>query len=489
MQYFDELKDENGHVRMQYRVFFTDWEKISNLKREKLFQRSKSLFAGDYYQDIFPRVLTNSEYLFLKNGIKQRARAILAFLEDFSKNSTLWKQIIPSRTFLNLLERYNLDFERLREIKFDSISFPYGHDIIRDAKGRWRVIEDSVGTLGGIGDIPQGRDILCKLWPNWNQKFISGEINVTDVWSFYSNLINHFKKMANKKGGIPVLVLSAFKSETDNETLRLANIFKKFGIEITTDKSRIKPILINPKGLKGVFLKGKFGLRKIGAIICHYPLESFCARSLQIDLLKYFDNQQYKENILSQLVNARQKGLITDFVRSGDIWCNFTPGFKFLNDKQFGMNIDQMVVKLLKERPIIKGIPAKSIGFILESGKVRFNELLWKKIISNPKKYVLKKVNEDGGSHVWIGNRLNSRTLGILENQIRNAPEQYIAQSFEHLSVLNGNIVDLRIHAHIDTQQIIINETAWGRANYINSDGKVNLSGNGFCSPILVLEN
>ncbi len=67
------------------------------------------------------------------------------------------------------------------------------------------------------------------------------------------------------------------------------------------------------------------------------------------------------------------------------------------------------------------------------------------------------------------------------------SPEKYIVQEFEHLSVLDNRIVDLRIHAHVDCEEIIVSNTPWGRANWMHGNGKVNIGSGGFASPVLVV--
>ena len=83
----------------------------------------------------------------------------------------------------------------------------------------------------------------------------------------------------------------------------------------------------------------------------------------------------------------------------------------------------------------------------------------------------------------------SKESLTDLLESLRREPERYIVQEFEHLSVLDDRIVDLRIHAHIDSDRIIISNTPWGRANWIHGDGKVNIGSNGFTSPVVVLKS
>ena len=55
--------------------------------------------------------------------------------------------------------------------------------------------------------------------------------------------------------------------------------------------------------------------------------------------------------------------------------------------------------------------------------------------------------------------------------------------------MLDNRIVDLRLHAHVDCEKIIVSNTPWGRANWINGNGKVNIGSNGFTSPVVVMKD
>ena len=97
-------------------------------------------------------------------------------------------------------------------------------------------------------------------------------------------------------------------------------------------------------------------------------------------------------------------------------------------------------------------------------------------------------MDEDGGSGVWIGKKESSSSLKEIIEKIRSRPHEFIIQEFEHLSVLHNRIVDLRIHAHVDSERIIVSNTPWGRANWIHGNGKVNIGSKGFTSPVVVLQ-
>ena len=112
-QYFNEMYD-GGKVRMPY-ARLEDWmnampaslRTLKQAEAEDLFRRIGITFAvygegGDPDRlipfDMFPRVFTASEWAKLEKGIKQRARALNAFLVDvYGRGEIIRAGRIPSR--------------------------------------------------------------------------------------------------------------------------------------------------------------------------------------------------------------------------------------------------------------------------------------------------------------------------------------------------------------------------------------------------------
>ena len=81
---------------------------------------------------------------------------------------------------------------------------------------------------------------------------------------------------------------------------------------------------------------------------------------------------------------------------------------------------------------------------------------------------------------------MTKKQFSTLKERIENDPPSYICQKYEPISTIENSIVDLRIHAHVDKNKIIISNSPWGRANKIKGNGKVNISTGGAASSIFV---
>lgn len=483
-QWFNEIHDSNGNIRAHYKNLYNHWQSVPAKKRKRLHVHSKKLFSGDYCLDPLPRIITGPEFATLQKGVRQRAEAIREFLVDFYGGGKRWEKVIPPDTLKTIINRHHEKII-LGKLNPRSIAFPFGPDIIRDQNGKWRVIEDSAGFLGGIGDLIASREIMFKLMPRYQN--VLGPSN--DPKEFFIQLASHFHKRAEQKGGIPLLYLDSFSNEGDHETQRLGQIFDSIGVEVCTPEHKTKNLLLENDG---VFLQKGNKKRRVGYLALYAGPEQTDSRCFSLGI-KTILGKEIKKMGSSELSRIRQfiqhlKGLsIQSSILKNQLHTNFSPGVQFINDKMFGLFVDSMIRLYLKKDPILESIPAQSFAFRGQRKRWRLDRTLLKNVMRRKDQYVIKLVDEDGGSGVWIGQKHTRKGFEKLTDSIRNAPEKYIFQEFEHLSVLENRIVDLRIHSQVDCEKIIVSNNPWGRANWIHNDGKVNLGSNGFTSPVVIV--
>ena len=259
--WFNEIHDSNGKIRSHYEPFYSHWKSISISKQKQLHDGSKKLFSGDYFLDPLPRLITKKEFSNLKVGVEQRAKAIREFLLDYYSLGTRWRRIVPASTLRQVIARDHDECVR-GKLNPKSIAFPFGPDIIRDRHGRWRVVEDSAGCLGGMGDLLASRKIMLKSMPKYRSFLRSSN----DPREFFASLAGHFERQARKKGGIALLYLRNFQYESDHETQRLAKTFESLGVEVTTQSSRTRRLIIDETG---AYFQTSKKRDRVGYIIVH----------------------------------------------------------------------------------------------------------------------------------------------------------------------------------------------------------------------------
>lgn len=122
---------------------------VSQLLRASGVAFGRGEEATPFVVDPVPRLLTATEWAELESGLGQRLRALNAFVADvYGERRALAEGVVPERVLAGVpfLEP---DLAGAAVPGAAAIAIA-GHDVIRDADGRFRVLEDNVRTPSGM---------------------------------------------------------------------------------------------------------------------------------------------------------------------------------------------------------------------------------------------------------------------------------------------------------------------------------------------------
>jgi uncharacterized circularly permuted ATP-grasp superfamily protein len=158
---YDEAFDKNGRPRAAYASLAQRlrWDPLH--PPGSVVHRLSGQPLGDDHRVLpVPLALDDAEYRStIQAGLKQRARALQMFFADvflgegkyFRSESELTRPLLDE---ILLSEGTSLDELRRwwNGHSLDDIRFVYGPDLVREPSGRWCVLEDNVGCVGGCAD-------------------------------------------------------------------------------------------------------------------------------------------------------------------------------------------------------------------------------------------------------------------------------------------------------------------------------------------------
>ncbi|MDR3607099.1 MAG: circularly permuted type 2 ATP-grasp protein [Oligoflexia bacterium] len=509
--YYDEIFDSQGQLRPVYEDIYPIYQSFKKSGQEAQFLKdSRKDFQGDNALDPLPRMLSESEYQELKYGVEQRGTALRRLLQDYyAGNWASITQVIPRPVLERIVARAH-ESSYVGRVNPESISFPYGPDIIRDQQGHWRVVEDNPGYIGGPGDLIRAREILLDRMPEYRDRLEA----VDSPEKFYDELVTRFRSLRKPPNGRVVLYM--VPPYPDHEDDRLKAIFANRGVDVVTPFTKKKLVATRD----GLFLEEKIGASKmsvrssVGYIILngeHAGMDSHNPASRERALIEEAVAHIREKGIkpaararieaalvpdpssgqvnLKKLKAALDRSTMSndvddmrfqapgllDAIFSGKVAANYSPGVDFIGDKEFYVYVDDLVRHYLKEEPVIKNIPTEK--FLKPDGAV--DQRLLAQVFKNPEQYVIKAVDGRGGDSVWVGAKIPKEEFAAVRAKILAEPDRYIVQKFTHLSVMDGKIVDIRMISAVDPKGVYVSATPWGRALPIEGDGKVNLSSNG----------
>ena len=178
---FDEMFSSNGVMRNQYREIAAQLlalpvEVLLQKQREAetLFRRLGITFAvyGEESGaerlipfDIVPRVFSAEEWSRLERGLKQRVRALNAFLHDIYHDQEIIRAgVIPAHQVLgNSLYRPEMEGINLPNQVYAHIA---GIDLVRVAENDFYVLEDNLRTPSGVSYMLENRKTMMRLFPD-----------------------------------------------------------------------------------------------------------------------------------------------------------------------------------------------------------------------------------------------------------------------------------------------------------------------------------
>ena len=152
--------------------------------------------------DLIPRVLAQSEWQRLRQGLEQRAKALNAFLHDvYHDRDIIRAGRMPERLILHNAEfRPEMNGLDLPGRVYSHIS---GIDMVRTGPDDYYVLEDNCRTPSGVSYMVENREVMQRLFPD-----LFRQARVAPVAHYADELLETLRSVAPPNcGGEPTVVL------------------------------------------------------------------------------------------------------------------------------------------------------------------------------------------------------------------------------------------------------------------------------------------
>ncbi len=421
--FFNEMF-QSGRVRPPY-ARLQDWvaampaelRQMKQAEAEELFRRIGITFAvygegGDPDRlipfDMFPRVFTSQEWTRLERGIKQRARALNAFLADvYDRGEIVRAGRIPARlVYCN--EAYEKAVAGIRPPK-GVFSHIVGIDLVRTGPDEFFVLEDNCRTPSGVSYMLENREIMMRMFPD-----IFRENRIQPVEGYPEALRRTLASVApakcDREPNVVILTPGHFNSAYYEHSF-LADLM---GVELVEGQD--------------LFVEGEFvwmrtteGPRKVDVIYRRIDdafLDPLCFRP---------------DSMLGV------PGLM-DVYRSGGVSICSAPGAGVADDKAVYTHVPEMVRFYLGEEPILQNVPTWQCA--------QRDDL--KYVLENLGELVVKEVHGSGGYGMLVGPKSTAEQIEAFRHRILADPDNYIAQPTLALSTVPTFVEEGVAPRHVD---------------------------------------
>ncbi|TFC82890.1 circularly permuted type 2 ATP-grasp protein [Cryobacterium sinapicolor] len=375
-------------------------------------------FAGEerpFPLDAVPRVIEQEEWITVESGIKQRVRALEAFLSDiYGPQAAVHDGVIPAGLISssNHFHRQAAGIVSANNVRIQ-VS---GIDLIRDEVGAWRVLEDNVRVPSGVSYVISNRRVMAQTLP---ELFVS--MRVRPVGDYPNKLLQALRASAPASVDDPnvvVLTPGVFNSAYFEHTL----LARLMGVELVEGRD-----LFCSGGR--VWMRTTAGPTRVDVIYRRVDDE-------------FLDPLQFRAD--SQLGSP---GILMA-ARLGNVTIANAVGNGVADDKLVYTYLPDLIRYYLGEDAIIPNVDTWRLEdpLALEEVLDRLDEL------------VVKPVDGSGGKGLVVGPAASAAELETLRRQLLKDPRGWIAQPVVQLSTIPTLVDEGMRPRHADLRPFAVND-------------------------------
>jgi uncharacterized circularly permuted ATP-grasp superfamily protein len=363
--------------------------------------------------DVIPRIVGASEWNRIERGLKQRLRALNAFIDDvYHEQEILRAGVVPG----DLVQGARSYRETCRGLSPPCGIWCHitGTDLVRHSDGQVYVLEDNLRCPSGVSYVLQNRLLMKRTFP---QVFAASKVRaVVDYPSKLLETLAHLAPPNVSNPTIVVLTPGIYNSAYYEHSF----LAQQMGVELVEGRD-----LAVKDGF--VYMRTTRGFERVDVIY----------RRIDDDFL---DPRTFRPDSMLGV-----PGLM-DVYRAGRVALANAPGTGIADDKAIYAFVPEMIRYYLNEDAILPNVPT---WICLREEDRRY-------VLAHLDELVVKAVNESGGYGMLIGPQATPEQRQRFAALIEENPRNYIAQPTLSLSRVPTIIEDRIEGRHVDLRPYIL---------------------------------
>ncbi len=430
---YNEMHAADGTVRDNYQDY-ARWlktmpDEIIARKREAAdvaFHRAGITFAvyGEENSqerlipfDIVPRIIPAREWTRLETGLRQRVRALNAFLHDIYHDQEIIKSgRIPAQQILG-----NSQFRR-EMLGVDVPENIYAHiagvDLVRADHGKqlgeYYVLEDNLRTPSGVSYMLENRKMMMRLFPD-----LFSRQKIAPVEHYPDLLLNSLRSVAPLGVTDPTVVVLT-PGQYNSAYFEHAFLAQQMGIELVDGND----LFVKNET---VYMRTTEGPRRVDVIY----------RRIDDDFL---DPLTFNKDAMLGV-----PGLFSAY-RAGSVTLANAVGTGIADDKAIYIHVPEMIRFYCGEEPILSNVPTWELSKTEDCQYV----------LAHLSELVVKEVHGSGGYGMLVGPTATQAEISLFRDKIKTNPANYIAQPTLALSTCPTFVESGVAPRHIDLRPYVL---------------------------------
>jgi uncharacterized circularly permuted ATP-grasp superfamily protein len=424
---FDEMFDAQGNVRGPYKGIYAE---LAPSDASDLEARAEALgrafidqgitFSREGQErpfplDLVPRVISAAEWSRLERGITQRVKALEHYLDDIYGEQEILRDGVIPRRLITSCEHFHREAVGIAPPNGVRIHVA-GIDLVRDAQGNFRVLEDNLRSPSGVSYVMENRRTMARVFPN-----LFATHRVRAVGDYSAHLLRALRSAAASNVADPTVVVltpGVYNSAYFEHSL----LARQMGVELVEGRDLFCRD-------NTVYMRTTDGERQVDVIY------------RRIDDA-FLDPMQFRpDSVLgvAGLLNA---------ARAGNVVISSAVGNGVGDDKLVYTYVPTIIEYYLGEKPLLANVDTYRCWLDDERTEVldRIAEL------------VVKPVEGSGGYGIVFGPAASEKELAAITRKIRSDPRGWIAQPVVQLSTVPTQINDKLAPRHVDLRPFAVND-------------------------------
>ncbi|MBI5161500.1 MAG: circularly permuted type 2 ATP-grasp protein [Micrococcales bacterium] len=424
---FDEMFAATGEAREPYREIH---DALARMTQDELRGRTDALassylaqgvtfdFAGEerpFPLDAVPRVIDQADWRVVENGIRQRVRALEAFLSDvYGRQDAVRDGVIPARLISSSSHFHR---QAAGVVSGNGVRIQVsGIDLIRDEGGVWRVLEDNVRVPSGVSYVISNRRVMAQTLP---ELFVS--MRVRPVGDYPQKLVQALRASAPEGVEDPTVVVltpGVYNSAYFEHTL----LARLMGVELVEGRD-----LFCSGGR--VWMRTTAGPTRVDVIYRRVDDE-------------FLDPLQFRADSM-----LGSPGLMLA-ARLGNVTIANAVGNGIADDKLVYTYVPDLIRYYLGEDPLLPNVQTWRLE---EPGALE-------EVLDRLDELVVKPVDGSGGKGLVVGPDATRVQLDDLAARLRDNPRGWIAQPVVQLSTIPTLVTEGLRPRHADLRPFAVND-------------------------------
>ena len=362
-----------------------------------------------------PRVISAAEWSRLEKGITQRVKALELYLDDIYGEQEILRDGVIPRRLVTSCEHFHREAAGIVPPNGVRIHVA-GIDLVRDAQGNFRVLEDNLRSPSGVSYVMENRRTMARVFPN-----LFATHRVRAVGDYSSHLLRALRNAAATNEADPTVVVltpGVYNSAYFEHSL----LARQMGVELVEGRDLFCRD-------NTVYMRTTEGERQVDVIY----------RRIDDDFL---DPMQFKpDSVLgvAGMLNA---------ARAGNVVISSAVGNGVGDDKLVYTYVPTIIEYYLGEKPLLANVDTSAAGSTTSARRCSTASTNWS---SNPSRAPAATASCSAPTR-------REKELATIGKKIRNDPRGWIAQPVVQLSTVPTQIDDKLAPRHVDLRPFAVND-------------------------------